>query len=910
MKFKLLLLPVFCLSLIAGPLPVLQDFGTNTVVKGGKFQGDGSLLYYLPNTINVMDYGAKGNGTDSDTAAFNTAYAVWLAKGGNFVVPFGRFPIHMTVTNSGFIMNGSGSSMDAANFTRNGVGTILMADSTNAVVTFKYPTPGEYVRNSGLRNLGISGSVTTTNNFSPLAVNFAGGTVNGFMDNVQISWFKYGIWMQGDTNMECDLALFNRIDIRMGASGVDSRGVYIAAPDGTNTTMTYTTAPHFTGLSHFYAHPNGGMLMEVDSTEAYLNNVYMDDSYSTLTNTHSVLLTKTKFSHFAQDPAIHNGLIDGGGIKVWVEGGTTNIAQNSFMYHAPGTLIAGYMRYNTGDIQRYNNGTQGPGGQYSEMPLPIFVGAAYIRPVGFYGDPPLSNSISVGSDNSFTINSGNNLAIRTTGDASTLNLISPLPRINFIAANPPFATSFISSTNTGMTISPVSGTPVVILGTGLNADINGKVTAPTLLVNGSATFGGNLLGVSSNMFVIVTNQFQVFAPKGLFTASTSASDGPALYFFHNITNATATNALVTFQMQNETNMYLGTAVSGGGRFIVDGDFSFNGLHQFSPAVMTKAQKDALNPSPGSIVYQTDNTEAFRFYQGTNWTRYLTTIPGTLGHYYRGDGTNYVDSVLNASDLATGTVPTARLGSGVANNATILYGDGTWKPLSGGTYGDVYQIGTNVFSGTNSFSGITLATNYSNLINGTFAGVGSGLSALNGSAISSGIVNANYLGTGSPDFTQLLTGNNTWQPINGSMYRGVNGTIVNNVITSSTIGFNNTTNLITNFDSLETYLTGNYASTSGSGNILFSFGYGGTTNAFTIPATAGMSSDYIVQWNIMRIDATHEYASINFTSSAFSRATNYVMNEDVTTASAYFVRAVTPVTDNVIKFYTYKMRYAR
>ena len=38
---------------------------------------------------------------------------------------------------------------------------------------------------------------------------------------------------------------------------------------------------------------------------------------------------------------------------------------------------------------------------------------------------------------------------------------------------------------------------------------------------------------------------------------------------------------------------------------------------------------------------------------------------------------------NASNLASGTVPTARLGSGTASSSTVLYGDQTYRAEPGG-----------------------------------------------------------------------------------------------------------------------------------------------------------------------------------------------------------------------------------
>ncbi len=51
--------------------------------------------------------------------------------------------------------------------------------------------------------------------------------------------------------------------------------------------------------------------------------------------------------------------------------------------------------------------------------------------------------------------------------------------------------------------------------------------------------------------------------------------------------------------------------------------------------------------------------------------------GTVTYY--GTGTNL--TALNAGNLGSGTVPTARLGSGTANNGSFLRGDNSWQPVT-------------------------------------------------------------------------------------------------------------------------------------------------------------------------------------------------------------------------------------
>ncbi len=64
------------------------------------------------------------------------------------------------------------------------------------------------------------------------------------------------------------------------------------------------------------------------------------------------------------------------------------------------------------------------------------------------------------------------------------------------------------------------------------------------------------------------------------------------------------------------------------------------------------------------------------------------------------------TALNASNLGSGTVPTARLGSGTASSSTFLRGDSTYAEAGGGK---VLQVLQNVKTDTQSISGNTFTT---------------------------------------------------------------------------------------------------------------------------------------------------------------------------------------------------------
>jgi lipoprotein signal peptidase len=100
----------------------------------------------------------------------------------------------------------------------------------------------------------------------------------------------------------------------------------------------------------------------------------------------------------------------------------------------------------------------------------------------------------------------------------------------------------------------------------------------------------------------------------------------------------------------------------------------------------------------SISLAQDN--AHFYYNPTTFTLIATNIAGA------GAGL----TSLNASNLGSGTVPTAVLGTGAANSTTFLRGDNTWQPFTSGTVTQV-NTGTGLSGGPiNSTGTISVASN--------------------------------------------------------------------------------------------------------------------------------------------------------------------------------------------------------
>jgi len=108
---------------------------------------------------------------------------------------------------------------------------------------------------------------------------------------------------------------------------------------------------------------------------------------------------------------------------------------------------------------------------------------------------------------------------------------------------------------------------------------------------------------------------------------------------------------------------------------------------------------------GTVTIASPNTNSDRTVTLPDVTGSLVVSSGPLGTPSSGNGSNITN--LNASNLATGTVPTARLATGTADSTTYLRGDSTWATVSGGisaqncSYtGTVVESGAFNVTGTN------------------------------------------------------------------------------------------------------------------------------------------------------------------------------------------------------------------
>jgi hypothetical protein len=97
-------------------------------------------------------------------------------------------------------------------------------------------------------------------------------------------------------------------------------------------------------------------------------------------------------------------------------------------------------------------------------------------------------------------------------------------------------------------------------------------------------------------------------------------------------------------------------------------------------VTDEVKTNKVSPATGTAFALGDSGDTFTVPSGATFDISASTLtpPATMP---ASSGINF--TALNASNLGSGTVPTARLGSGTASSSTVLYGDQTYKTEPGG-----------------------------------------------------------------------------------------------------------------------------------------------------------------------------------------------------------------------------------
>ena len=294
------------------------------------------------------------------------------------------------------------------------------------------------------------------------------------------------------------------------------------------------------------------------------------------------------------------------------------------------------------------------------------------------------NGVSDESRNAVLVVGGTNAAVR--------DVIAPLVEKLYVVKNSTsggFAINIRAAS--GSSVSVPSGATVWVYCDGTNFNAINTESVGNFEVNGNLTVTGNTNAVAAtytgNVAALNISTANVTATgAGAFTGNVSAANftGAGLTITSinasNISAGTLVNARTTADSANGASTIVARDSNGSfsanvGTFVtVSGIYSGNGAgltdinaSNISSGTISNARTTAASANGASTIVLRDSNGSFAG----------NVITGTTGTFTSVSGNGVALTAINASNITSGTVATARLGSGTANSTTFLRGDQTY-----------------------------------------------------------------------------------------------------------------------------------------------------------------------------------------------------------------------------------------
>jgi len=622
-----------------------------------------------------QSFSAIGNGNTCYYTIAAQAGTEWEVGIGTYTSPdqLSRDTV-LSSSNSGSLVNFSAGTKDV--FVTQPSSKAVYTDASNIV-----NTSGNGANTVAFTNINASNVVMVSGTISTNAANATDITNKTYVDNL----FSTGITYHAPVLVESPIAL-NALYNQPGGAG-----------NGVGATLTNNGANAALVVDGVTL-SNTARVLVYQQSNAVQNGVY------TVTNAGApdapgpgaawVLTRATDADTYGVgDP---NKL--GQGDAFFVQDGNTG-AGETYICNTVGTITFGTTNINFAQISSAQIYDAGTGLNLSNLTFSIAntaVTAAQYGNDGAVGQftvnaqGQLTNAANV-AINASSISVGTLANARTTADsANGASTIVARDANGSFAANVVTATtgSFTNISGNAASLTDINASNITS-GTISNARTTGSTSnsASTLVLrDASGNFGSNVISASS------------FSGDGTAITAINAS---------NISSGTVANARTTAASANGASTIVLRDSSGS---FSAGDITANSI---SGNGVSLTGINASNIATGTIANArttaaTANGASTIVLRGSSGEFSAGTITGT----FSGDG-SAVNSI-NASNISSGTVGTARLASGTANSSTYLRGDQTWSTISAGititndttTNASYFPIFTSVNTGTVSAANVS------------------------------------------------------------------------------------------------------------------------------------------------------------------------------------------------------------